>query len=274
MNTEMKFETLYNGEKIPRLGLGTWAIGGESSPDTSRDPFFTNAIRTALELGYTLIDTAEMYGNGHTEEIIGQAIKGFRREELFITSKAWDTHLRNPDIVRACESSLKRLGTDYLDLYLIHWPNASVPLQETFKGLNQLVEQGKTRYLGVSNFNLRLLKQAQELSSVPIATDQVPYNLSNRKFVENGVLDYCQNNQIILTAYQPIERGSLLANRTIRSIAEKYSATPAQIALAWLVQQPKVIAIPMSTNRDHLKENLDALNIDLSQEDLDKLNEI
>jgi diketogulonate reductase-like aldo/keto reductase len=269
----MKFETLYNGEKIPRLGLGTWAIGGESTPDTTRDSFYIDAIRTALELGYTLIDTAEMYGGGHTEELIGRAIKGNRREGLFITSKAWDTHLRYPDVVRACEASLKRLGMDYLDLYLIHWPNSRIPLQETFKGLNQLVEQGKTKYLGVSNFNLQLLKQAQELSGFPIATDQVPYNLQNREYAKNGVLDYCQKNNIILTAYQPIERGRLLNDRRLRSIAERYQATPAQIALAWLIHQPKVIAIPMSTSREHLKENLDALDIDLSAEDFEKLSE-
>jgi diketogulonate reductase-like aldo/keto reductase len=270
----MKYEKLYNGEKIPVLGQGTWGLGGGMVSDYSRDESSRQVIRTAIQLGYSHIDTAEMYGGGHTEELVGQVIGEFRRQDLFIVSKVWHVTMQYEDTLQALQGSLERLGTDYLDLYLIHRPNKDVPLEETFRALNELVTQGKVRHLGVSNFNLDQLKRAQILSSTPLITNQVPYNLHNRMYVKNGVLDYCQQNGILLTAYSPIERGHLLNDPTIRDIAERLDATPAQVALQWLLRQPKVIALPMSTRKDHLQENLGALDLELSDQDFDLLNRI
>ena len=270
----MNYKTLYNGEKIPVIGQGTWGLGGGMTRDDSLDEMALQAIRNAIELGYTHIDTAEMYGRGHAEELVGQVIGDFKREELFITSKVWKITMYYKNTLRALESSLMRLGTDYLDLYLIHRPNREIPLDETFRALNQLVEQGKVKYLGVSNFNLEQLKRAQALSASPLVTNQVPYNLHKRTYVDNGVLEYCQENNILLTAYSPIDRGYLLEDPTVKEIAGKYAARPSQVALNWLILQPKVIALPMSTKRGHLQENLGALDLELSQEDIQKLDQI
>jgi len=270
----MKFEQLYNGDKIPVLGQGTWGLGGGLTRDLSQDEMALKVIRSAIELGYTHIDTAEMYGGGHTEELVGQAIKDFKREDLFITTKLWNITLNQADALSALEGSLERLGTDYLDLYLIHRPNNNIPLEATFRILNQAVEAGKVKHLGVSNFNLEQLKKAQSLADTPLATNQVPYNLHDRRYVLNGVLNYCQEEDILLTAYSPIERGYLLDDPTIVDIAGKYQAKPAQIALGWLISQKNVIALPMSTNRAHLEENLGTLDLEISESDLEILDEI
>jgi diketogulonate reductase-like aldo/keto reductase len=270
----MKYETLSTGEKIPRLGFGTWKIGGGMFADTSQDEKYKAVIRTAIELGYTHIDTSEMYAGGHTERLIGQVIKDFNRQDLLISTKVWEEHLRYQDVLAACAGSLERLDTDTIDWYLIHLPSTAIPLEETFQALNELVEQGKVRRLGVSNFNLAQLKQAQALAKTPIVTNQVPYSLRTRKYVINGVLEYCQANDILLTAHSPVERGTLLDDPELHSVAQKYGATPAQIALAWLVHQPKVITIPMSTNPEHLKSNLEALEIELFPDDMERLDKI
>lgn len=270
----MIYRTLYNGDRIPVLGQGTWGLGGGMHADYSRDELARQVIRTAIELGYTHIDTAEMYGGGHTEELVGQVIRDFRREDLFLTSKVWQVTLQYRDTLKSLEGSLKRLGTDYLDLYLIHRPNRNIPLEETFRALNELVRQGKVRHIGVSNFNLEQLKRAQALSETPLATNQVLYNLHHREYVKNGVLEYCQANNILLTAYSPIDRGHLVNDPALQEIAERVGATPAQVALQWLIRQQGVIALPMSTRKEHMIENLGALNILLSDEDAAALDHI
>ena len=271
---EMKFEEMPGGGRIPVLGLGTYGMGGGMSPSYSQDEKLVNAIRTAIVLGYTHIDTAEMYASGHTEELVGRAIKDFNRADLLIATKVKPANLRYPDVLAALQGSLKRLDTEYVDLYLIHWPNSSIPLEETFRALNELVARGQARRLGVSNFSLNELKRARELSETPLVTNQVPYSIYERRYVRNGVLEYCQQNGIILTAYTPIEKGRVARDAEIRAIAEKHSATPVQVALSWLIHQPQVIAIPMSTNPKHLKENLGALDVELSEEDFERLNRL
>jgi len=271
---EMKFEEMPGGGRIPVLGLGTYGMGGGMSPSYSQDEKIVNAIRTAIVLGYTHIDTAEMYASGHTEELVGRAIKDFNRADLLIATKVKPANLRYQDVLAALQGSLKRLDTDYVDLYLIHWPNSSIPLEETFRALNELVARGQVRRLGVSNFSLNELKRARELSETPLVTNQVPYSVYERRYVRNGVLEYCQQNGIILTAYTPIEKGRVARDAEIRAIAEKHSATPVQVALSWLIHQPQVIAIPMSTNPKHLKENLGALDVELSEEDFERLNRL
>lgn len=272
----MKYETIH-GRSIPKIGFGMWKIGGDSYPDPSLDSKSMTALRTALEVGYTHFDTAEGYASGHSEELLGRAIgeTNTEREKLFLTTKISPEHLAYEQVFRSCENSLRRIGVGYVDLYLIHWPPRSgMNLGESFRALNQLVRDGKIKHLGVSNFNLKLLKQAQSLSETPILTDQVPYRLPDRTYVENGVLEYCQQNDILLTAYSPVKFRNLPVNKTVGAIAQSHSATPFQIALAWLVAQPRVITIPMSFNPQHIRENFEAAAIELSETEIRTLNEL
>jgi diketogulonate reductase-like aldo/keto reductase len=271
----MQYETV-SGAVVPKIGFGTWKIGGDSSPNPSLEARSLAAVRSALELGYTHLDTAEHYAAGHAEELLGRAIResAIAREKLFITSKVWPNHLRYDDVLRSCAGSLRRLGTEYLDLYLIHWPNQLIPLRDTFRALNQLVREGRVRHIGVSNFTLRLLKQARNLAESSIFTDQVPYSLFDRTYSKNGVLAYCQENDILLTAYSPLEGGRLRANQLLESIASAHAATTYQVALAWLVVQPRVIAIPMSFEPGHQAENLASGELELSSPEIEHLNRL
>ena len=268
-----KVEILPNGEKIPKIGLGTWNMGGRTTPDYSQDSRVITAIRSGLELGYTHIDTSEFYANGHTEELIRQALPGYDRGKIFITSKVWKDSLTYHSTKTAINNSLGRLGIATLDLYLIHWPSPEMDLAGTLKAMNEAVQEGKIRHLGVSNFSIEQLQQAQDLSAAPIVTNQVPYSLKTRTYVNNGMLGYCQANQIILTAYTPIEKGQIY-DPVVREIAKKHEATAVQVGLAWLIQQPKVITIPMSLDPMHLAENLGALDVELELDDISRLNQI
>ncbi len=270
----IRFETLKNGEKIPLIGLGTWNMGGGNRPDYSRDRETVQAIQTAIRLGCTHIDTAEIYADGHSEELVGRAIRDFERSDVFITTKVSARHLRHASVITALSQSLKRLGVDYVDQYLIHWPSSSIPLKDTFRALNELVERGLVRHVGVSNFDLGLLKQAQALSNTPIATNQVPYSLFHRQYARNGVLDYCRQNGILFVAYTPIEVDKLFGNRVVGEIARRQDATPAQVALSWLIRQPKVITIPKSVSDAHLHENVGAYDLDLTAEEVARLDRL
>lgn len=272
----MKNEAV-QGVAVPKIGFGTWNIGGGSYADPSLDSVSLAALQAALDAGYTHFDTAEIYADGHSEELVGRAIREahVKRANLFITTKVSPDHLRHDQVLRSCENSLRRLNMDYIDLYLIHWPpRLGVKLNEAFRALNLLVRDGKVKHLGVSNFKLKLLREAQSLSEMPILTNQVPYSLPDKSYVENGVLEYCQQNDILLTAYSPVKFRNLPVNKTLRAIAEAHSATPYQIALAWLVAQPRVITIPMSRNPQHIRENFEAAEIELSKEEFKTLNEL
>ena len=268
----MKYETIHHLQ-LPKIGFGTWTIGGRDSPDPSIDARSLAALHSALELGYTHFDTAEGYAAGHAEELLGQAIRAFgiAREALFITTKVSPDHLGYADVLRSRENSLRRLDLGYIDLYLIHWPRVEMKLEETFRALNKLVQDGKVKHLGVSNFNLKLLKQARALSETPLLTNQVSYSLPDRTCVENGVLAYCQENEILLTAYSPVKRRNIKSNKTLQSVARAHRATSEQIALAWLAQQPRVIAIPMSFDPQHQAENLAAADVVLTEAEMDQL---
>ncbi len=269
----MKYETLFNDEQIQKIGFGTWRIGGASTPNHTLDAKSIAALRSALDLGYTHFDTSEMYGGGHSEELLGQAIleSGIERKNLFITSKVTPSHLRFDDVLLSCETSLRLLGMDYLDLYLIHWPSDTIPLEETFRALNQLVRDGKVRHLGVSNFDLTQLKKSQAVSATPIITNQIPYSVFDRSYVKNGVVKYCQEQNILVTAYSPLKEGRIKISTDLQSIARAHAVTSYQIALAWLVHQPKVITIPMSFNPRHQAENLSAADIELTNEEMEAL---
>ena len=271
-NIDMKYETV-NNVKLPKIGFGTWKIGGESTADPSSDPASLQALRSALELGYTHFDTAEVYADGHTEELLGAAIRevGVPRESLFITSKVAPEHLKYEQVLHSCEKSLERLGMEYLDLYLIHWPKPRMDLKESFRALNQLVRQGKVRHLGVSNFKLKHLKEAVAQSETALLTNQVPYSVPERTYQTNGVLAYCQANDILLTAYSPVKRCNIKNNPALKRIATARGLSPQQVALAWLTSQERVITIPMSTNSQHQAENLQAGEIALNAEEMAQL---
>jgi diketogulonate reductase-like aldo/keto reductase len=271
----MKTETIHT-VTLPKIGIGTGRLGGTMWANRWRDSHWLAAVRSALGAGYSHIDTAEMYALGYSEELIRRAIQetGTKREKIFLTSKVWPNHLSYTSVLRACENSLRRLGTDYLDLYLIHWPNPLIPLSETFRALNQLVRDGKIRHIGVSNFNLPRLKEAQALSATPLLANQVPYSLFTRTYVRNGVLEYCQKNDILFTAYSPVRFGFAGLPDALKKIANAHGASTHQIALAWLIAQPRVITIPMSFNPAHQKQNLQAAEIELTKAEIDQLNGI
>ena len=265
----MRYEIIHN-LRIPKIGFGCWQIGGRGTPDPAVEDQSIRALRSALELGYTHFDTAEGYAAGHSEELVGKVIgeMGVAREKLFITSKVSPDHLQYETVLRCCENSLRRLNMEYLDLYLIHWPTVGMKLEETFKALNQLVREGRVRHLGVSNFNLRQLKKSVALCATPLLTNQVSYSIPDRTYVKNGVLDYCQQNEVLLTAYSPVKRRSVKSDKRISSIAQARQVTSQQIALAWLTTQPRVITIPMSFNPQHQAENLAAADLVLSAEEM------
>jgi diketogulonate reductase-like aldo/keto reductase len=275
----MKYETLHNVQ-IPKIGFGSARLGGRFVggilAQRSRDEFFLSALRSALHLGYAHFDSAELYGQGHAEELIGRAIfeSGLKREKIFVTTKIWPTHLAYKNVLRSCENSLRRLQMNYVDLYLIHWPNPFVPLKETFRALNQLVKEGRVKHIGVSNFNAKLIQRAQAFCETPIFANQVPYSLTHRYYAKNGTLEYCQQNDILVTGYTPVNHGHIEVEQTLQSIADEHHATPYQIALAWLVNQPRVITIPLSFNPSHQKENLDAADIELSPAEMNQLNQL
>lgn len=244
---------------VPALGLGTWKLRGKECE---------KIVRKALEIGYRHIDTAIFYGN---EKEVGNAIKDHSRDELFVTTKVWKDKLHYRDFKRSTEGSLKRLDTDYLDLLLIHWPNPEVPLEETIKAMNELVEEGKVRHLGVSNFDRSQLKKARELSDEPIVNNQVKYHLGMDL---TPMLNYCQKNDLFLTAYSPLGQGKILNNNELTDISARYGKSPGQIGLKWLVRQDNVLAIPKASSEDHLRENINLFGWGLEKGDIEKLDRI
>lgn len=265
--------------KMPMLGLGTWQMGGRTTADYSQDKKEILAIQHAIEMGYSLIDTAELYGNGHAEELIGVAMKGFDRKKLFIVSKVFWTHLKHDQLLRAAEESLKRLGTDYLDCYLIHAPGNEVPIEETMRAMGMLVKEGLTQTIGVSNFNVPQLQAAMGATENPILTNQIQYSLTTRNHgihtegMERDIIPFCQKNNITIMAYRPLEKGLLTQpNPMLDELAQKYSKTRAQIALNWLITK-NMVTIPKSSDENHLRENLGALGWNLSSQDMKKLDE-
>jgi diketogulonate reductase-like aldo/keto reductase len=224
------------------------------------------AVRLGIELGMTLIDTAEMYGSGGAEEMIARAIEGVR-DDLFIVSKVYPHNASRAGVVAACERSLKRLGTDRIDLYLLHW-RGSIPFAETLAGFQQLHRDGKIRYHGVSNFDRSDMAEWAALSGgETVAADQVLYNL-NRRGPEWDLLPWCREHGVAIMAYTPLGQGSMLANRGLVDIARKRGATPAQVALAWLLRQEGMIVIPKASSQEHVRENRAALDLELTMEDL------
>ena len=261
----MRVAFLPSGESVSALGLGTWMMG--ERPDKRTDEIA--ALNLALDLGMNVVDTAEMYGNGGAEKLIAKAV-GHRRGEMFLVSKVLPQHATRAGTVAACNASLKRLNTNHLDLYLLHW-RGSVPLEDTLAGFDDLTKAGKVRHWGVSNFDV---DDMEELMALPggtnLQTNQVLYNLT-RRGIEFDFVPWCRKRRIPTMAYSPIEQGRLLKNARLKSIAARHGATPAQIALAWVLRQNGVIAIPKAGTPDHVRENAAAVDITLTPQDLTEL---
>jgi diketogulonate reductase-like aldo/keto reductase len=250
------------GIDVPLLGQGTWRMGD----DPTQRRIEVEVLRSGVDWGLTLIDTAELYADGEAEAIVGEAIQGLR-DDVFIVSKVLPTNATADGTVKACEASLRRLGTDRIDLYLLHW-RREIPLTETVEGFRRLLDAGKIRAWGVSNFSVGDLDDLPE-GSAP-AADQVLYNLT-RRGPEADLIPRCAAEGICFMAYSPIEKGRLLDQPQLVRVARERGATPAQVALAWTVRSGDVIAVPKASSPQHLRENADALHLRLSDEELDVL---
>lgn len=263
--TPIPVARLRSGETVPALGQGTWYLG-EHAQDRKKE---IEALRTGLDLGLTLIDTAEMCGHGAAEKLVSEAIAG-RRHEVFLVSKVLPKNATRRRTIAACEGSLRRLNTEVIDLYLLHW-RGTAPLWETLDAFAALLAAGKIRYWGVSNFDVADL---QEVIALPggdeITTDQVLYNLT-RRGIEQDLLPMCHGQGIPVMAYSPIEQGQLNGHPVLHRLASKHDATPAQVALAWVLRAEGVIAIPRSGKPAHVRDNRAALDIRLTREDLAEL---
>jgi diketogulonate reductase-like aldo/keto reductase len=267
---------LKNGFEIPVFGIGAYRMGGDTTHDTSNDDQRDiSAIKKAIDMGITHIDTAEMYGGGHSEKIVGKAIKGYDRSSLIIATKVSPMSLHYGDVIAAAKNSLKRLDTDYIDLYLIHYPNFKIPIKETMETMDYLLEKNIIRYIGVSNFNIEQFKKAQSCTRNKIVVNQIPYSLKNRMAQKDGFLNYAQTHDVMVAAWRPIEGGMLSKNKVhiVDNICKKYNKTPSQIAINWLISQDNVVTIPGSRNIKHLEENLGSLGWQLNQEDFRMLDE-
>ncbi len=262
-----------SGTQVPVIGQGTWEMGDRPA-DAKRE---IEALCAGLDMGLTHIDTAEMYGNGRSERLVGKAIEG-RREEVFLVSKVLPSHGAYDDTIRACESSLRRLGTAYLDLYLLHWWTGGNPIEETMRAMAKLVDDGKIRFAGVSNLELDEMDQAREaLGGKPLVCNQVLYHLQSRG-IEFRMIDECADRSVAIVAYSPLGQGDFPTpqgrqGKALARIADRHGKTPRQVALNFLTRQRSVFAIPKAARSDHVRENAGALGWSLTREDLALLDE-
>jgi diketogulonate reductase-like aldo/keto reductase len=262
MATDIPLVTLPSDESVPKLGQGTWRMG-ESRRARKEE---VAALRLGLDLGMTLIDTAEMYADGSAEEVVAEAVAG-RRDEVFIVSKVLPENSTRAGTIKACERSLKRLKTDRIELYLLHWRGRPA-LEETLAGFEALLDAGAIRYWGVSNFDVSDMEELFALKGGPAcASNQVLYNL-RRRGIEAGLLPWSREHGMPIMAYSPIEQGRLLRNRALALIAGRHGVTPAQVALAFVLRQRDMLVIPKAGSETHVRENRAALDIALSHEDL------
>jgi len=246
--------------RIPKLGLGTWQNTG---PDCSK------TVRTALDLGYRHVDTAQAYDN---EAAVGEGIdrSDVDRDEVFLTTKVWRSNLRHQDVLDSVHESLDDLGVEYVDLLLIHWPHPRVPVEETLDAMAELRESGAVEHVGVSNFTRSQLRTARQVADVPVVADQVLYHPYKD---QSDLQRYCAGNDVALTAYSPLARGEVLSDTVLERIGERHDRSAAQVALRWLVQQENVVAIPKSSSREHLEENLAVFEFSLTDEEMARIDD-
>lgn len=256
----MHFKSV-QGHKVPEIGLGTYQLFGRECYKT---------VRAALDIGYTHIDTAQMYKN---EKEVGEAIRrsGKSREDLFITTKIWHTNLDHDDVLQSVEDSLREFDTPYVDLLLIHWPNKNFSLEKTFEAMLILRDQGKAYNIGVSNFTLPLMKEAIEEIRVPLFCNQIEFHPFLSQF---DMLDYSYDNDFLVMAYSPLAKGKVMENETLQEIGQAHGKSAAQVALRWLIEQENVVAIPKASSEDHLRENLDIFDFELTDEQFEQIDNI
>lgn len=259
------------GREVSSFGLGTWGMGGRQSPDHSDDERHIRALRYAIDQGINVIDTAEMYAGGHTEEIVGKAISTYRRSDLFIISKVWNNHLRRKSLLESAKNSAKRMNTEYIDLYLVHWPNSSVPIKETVSALEELVSSDIVRNIGVSNFSVEQLTEAMEATSeTRISANQVEYNYSSRG-IEQDLIPFCEESKVDVIAYTPIMKGRTSGYAKLQSMADKYHVSGVQMSLRYVME--RAYAIPKSSDPRHIDELLGTPDIPLRAEDYRELSD-
>lgn len=256
----MQFKTI-QGVKVPEIGIGTYRLYGREC---------TQSVTEALEIGYRHIDTAQMYKN---EKEVGDAIYSSTvdREDVFLSTKVWHTNLEHDDVLQSVEDSLRQLRTPYVDLLLIHWPNDQFSIQQTFEAMLTLRDQGKALNVGVCNFPMGLIQEVVEEHRIPILTNQIEYHPFLAQF---DMLEYSYDHDFLLTAYAPLARGKVMENEELIRIAEEYRKSPAQISLRWLIEQENVVAIPKASSREHLEENIDIFDFELSDEHFQQIDEL
>lgn len=253
----MKFKEA-QGTRIPEVGLGTHRLYGKECKRT---------VSEALDIGYRHIDTAQMYKN---EKEVGDAVysSNVDREDVFITTKLWHTNLDHDDVLQTVEDSLRVMRSHYVDLLLIHWPNSQYPLEQTLEAMLVLKDQGKAMNIGISNFPMNLTQKVVEELRIPIFTNQVEFH----PFLDQlDLLDYSYDNDFLITAYSPLAQGKVLENDLLNEIAEEHGKTPAQVSLRWLIEQENVITIPKASSREHLQQNIDIFDFELSDEEFEKI---
>ncbi|MFB6081652.1 MAG: aldo/keto reductase [Halanaeroarchaeum sp.] len=246
------------GATVPSIGFGTYKLTGDDC---------ANAVRDALEMGYRHIDTAEFYDN-HTAVGEGIATSSVDREDVFLTTKLWKTNLEASRVHQRTMDALEALGTEYVDLLLVHWPNEEVPIDETMEAMNELQRGGSVRSIGVSNFSVEQVREAMAASATPIVTNQVRYHPLDQ---QPTLLEFALEEDLLVTAYSPLGKGEVVRNETLAEIGAKYDATAAQVTLRWLVQQPPVVAIPKAATRDHRYENRQVFDFELTDEEMRRI---
>lgn len=252
----------WTGIELPVIGQGTWLVEGSAAQEQQA----IQALQLGLDLGMAHIDTAEMYGNGRAEEIVGEAIRG-RRKEVFLVSKVLPSNASYEGVLRACERSLKRLGTDYLDLYLLHWESRQ-PLRETMRAMEKLIAGKLIRFTGVSNFDVAQVKEAEGvLRNERLACNQVLYHLGDRG-IERRLMPYCAEREIAIVAYSPFGHQAFPSSKTLERVAARHGATPRQVVLRFLTRSPLVFTIPKAANPNHVRENADAAAVPLTERDI------
>jgi diketogulonate reductase-like aldo/keto reductase len=260
------------GRRVSELGMGTYydplwiaaAFVGWRKDRAAK----VEAIGAGLDGGMTLVDTAEIYGS---EPLVAEAIRGRKRDEVFLATKVWSNHLHRDDLVRSFGKSLRRLGTSYIDLYQVHWPNPTVPIRETMAAMEELVSQGKLMHIGVSNFNLEQLAEAR--SAIPkseLSSVQLDYSLIHRA-VERDILPYCDREKIALLAYYPLGHGRLVSDHRLDGVSSRHGKTRAQVAIRWLAQKSQVFPIPRASRRDHVLDDVGASGWELDDQDMAEL---
>jgi len=249
---------LKSGHEMPVLGLGTWELTGRQC---------TEVVHRALEMGYTHIDTAEVYEN---ESEIAPALKDYDRQSLFITSKVAPKHFAKSEVLKACQRSLRKLETEYLDLYLLHWPNNRIPLDETLEAMQQLIEKGLIRSAGLSNYDVPRIEEALSISDIPVCNLQIEYHPLTQR---SELPEFCRQEDIAITAYSPLARGEAVSNKTIQCIAENIGRTPAQVSLRWLIQKGHIV-IPKASTEAHLRDIMDIFDWGLEDDDMQQIDHI